>query len=86
MRAIGDLIPNNLNRRGITAQLNATEVCRFAERLHPGLYRAISYRNGTVKLEVSAQSLASFRVVEGAIFAALRERFPMVERLKVVRE
>lgn len=85
MKAIGDLLPKSLNRRGITAQLSATEVCRFAERLYPGLYRAVSYRDGTVKLEVPAQSLASFRVVEGAILAALKERFASVERLRVVR-
>lgn len=85
MKPIGDLLPKSLNRRGIGSQLNAVEVCRFAQSLYPGLYRAVSVRDGTLKLEVAAAQLASFRLVEGAVLQAVQERYSQVVRLKVVR-
>lgn len=85
MRSVGDLLPKNLNRQGIGAQLDAASVCRFADTLYPGLYRAVSVRDGVLKVEVAAAQLGSFRVIEGALLPAVQKKYPQVARLRVVR-
>lgn len=68
-KAAGNLAARNHASRGVGASVAAGLVCQEAERLYPGLYKAVSLRNGTLKLAISPENLVACKLVEGDILA-----------------
>jgi hypothetical protein len=76
------------NRRGLHASLEAGRLCLEAERRHPGLFHAVSVRNGVMHLEVSPASIMKFKLVEGKLLKdliafATPHNLPVVTRFRL---
>lgn len=86
-----NLASRNHGRRGLGASITSGLVCQEAERLGGSLFRAISVRNGVLKVAASTQNLLAIKLEEGRILAELNQYcqaqgLPHIDRLRLTEE
>jgi hypothetical protein len=77
-----------MTQRGLGPLVLAGQLCQEAERLYPGLFRAVSVRGETLHLEVCDSKLLAFKQIQGTLVDSLRgyanaRQFPLVTRVKL---
>ncbi len=85
---VGKLSHRQFARRGLDASLTAGTLCKEAERLYPGMFEAVSLRNGILKLRLPPSQLLALKMVEGNLIAKLNEyalarQLPKVTAIRV---
>jgi hypothetical protein len=58
--------------QGLSPMVAAGMVCLEAEKFSPGLFRAISLKNGTMTLQVALPKRLSLTLVEGQLLSHLK--------------
>lgn len=76
------------NQTGMGGMLTAGLLCRQAELLHPGLFRAVSVRKGCLHLEAEAAKTVAVKLVEGRLISELNRyaaehNLPKVTRIRL---
>lgn len=66
-----NLLRGSMNRKGLAQVLDATSLCCKAEQLAPGLFKAISVRNGVLHIEIHKSKTLALKLVEGLMLAEL---------------
>jgi hypothetical protein len=74
------LIARQLNHHGLADAVAASAVCREAERLYPGLFKAISLKNGILHLETDYAQQLEIKLIEGKLLDDLN-RFADIKNL-----
>jgi len=73
-----------LNHHGLTDMVEAGIILQEAERLLPGLFRAVSVKNQVLHLETSKANILELKMQEGKLlhdlntFAALKKLPPLL--------
>ena len=62
-----------MNHHGLGAALIGAKICQEAERLKPGQFKAISFRQGCLHLQLSRSQLLDFKMNEGNLINLLRD-------------
>lgn len=68
-----DLSLIRLRQRKLDGSLQAGLVCREAERLYPGIFRAVSVSRGVLHLEIKKKNQLSLKMVEGKLLQELQQ-------------
>ncbi|CAN5193304.1 hypothetical protein BH11PAT4_BH11PAT4_5800 [soil metagenome] len=58
--------------QGLSPMVAAGMVCLEAEKFAPGLFRAISLKNGVMTLQVDLQKRLNLTLIEGSLLAHLK--------------
>ena len=82
------LLKRRLNQHGLAGIVEASSICKKAEELRPGLFRAVSVRNDVLHLELSKANLLTFKMSEGQLLQALnayakQKGIPPISRLRL---
>jgi hypothetical protein len=67
------ILTAQLNRRGMSAMVTATQVCEEAEAQYPDQFHAVSLRKGTLHIEVPSSKLLAFKLIEGKLLQELNQ-------------
>ena len=77
-----------INHHGLGGMVAAGQMCIEAERLMPGLFTAVSYKNSILHLELPKSNLKQMKMQEGRLidelnqFAAARQ-LPLIARIRL---
>lgn len=55
----------------LSKEILAVNICVEAERMFPGLFKAISVKDKTLHLEIKAQDIINFKMIEGKLLTDL---------------
>jgi hypothetical protein len=85
------LVGSRFRANNLDSAIAAGRACKEAERLYPGLFRAVSIRGGIMTVAVPPGGRIAVKMIEGALVPTLnafsKERgLPEVSRLKIVNE
>lgn len=51
----------------LSKEIVATNICVEAEKMFPGLFRAVSVKNNILHLELKMQDMMNFKMIEGKL-------------------
>ena len=82
------ILNTRINHHGLGGMVVAGQVCMEAERLMPGLFKAISFSNGILHLEITKANLKKLKLKEGLLIADLNRfaderKLPQVARVRL---
>ncbi|MEI6478453.1 MAG: hypothetical protein WCO52_05710 [bacterium] len=82
------LISKNMYRNGLGPILIAGQVCREAERLYPGLYKAVSLKDGCLNLEIQRTDRLKLVMIQGKLIEDLKaystaQNLPPIDRIRL---
>ncbi len=82
------LISNQLLRHGLGPTVIAFTLCQEAERLYPGLLKATSFVDGTLRVSVLRENQMAFRIIEGKLLAEMKvfateKKLPVPARIRL---
>jgi hypothetical protein len=82
------ILNSRINHHGLGGMVSAGQVCMEAERLLPGLFRAVSFSNGILHLELSKSNLKALKMQEGRLLDELsrfatERQLPAITRLRL---
>lgn len=68
-----DLLKKRLNQHGLGPMVEAGIICSHAESLYPGLFRAVSVRDGCFTVEITKANQVSFTLIKGKLQQELND-------------
>jgi hypothetical protein len=93
---LSDLIPKRLNQHHLMPVITAGKICQQAELIalnlkKPGLFQAISVKNGILHLKVHPAKLIELKLIEGKVLEDLNlwlltEKLPALKRIRLTIE
>jgi len=66
------IVGRQLRHHGLSGAIAAGQICQKAESLYPEMFKALSCREGVLKLEVPREKLVALRLVEGKLLKDLQ--------------
>ena len=85
---LSNLVTKRHSQRGLGPSIAAGMICQKAESLYPDMFKAVSLRNGLLTIAVHTRNRLKFKLIEGALLAALTEyaaaeHLPNPERIRL---
>ena len=68
-----NLFIKRLNQKGLSSQVLAGLLCHEAERLYPGLFEAVSVRQGCLHVAVEPSKAIGFKLIEGKLLKEINQ-------------
>lgn len=77
-----------MNQHGLGAILVAGQVCMQAEKLYPGLFKAVSLKNGCLHLEILKKDQLKLTMIQGKLINDLQtyakaHNLPEINRIRL---
>jgi len=82
------VLKKSFNQKGMGDLVTAGQLCRQAELLLPNVFRAVSFRNHILHIELSRAKTMTFKLVEGKLMLELNayakeHHLPEVSRFRL---
>ena len=82
------VLKKSFNQKGMGDMVTAGQLCRQAELLLPDTFRAVSFRNHILHIELSRAKTMAFKLVEGKLMNELNQyaethKLPEVKRFRL---
>lgn len=68
-----NLLRRRANQQGMGGILTAGLLCRQAEILYPGMFKAVSVRAGSLHVQMRPDQAIAFKMIEGPLLATLNQ-------------